>query len=134
MVRCLRRDLFPKLNLINSALSSRRWARIIREGSHRDSETKTHSRYRKSFIKKSTSSCVNATPLPVVLLYNARGGVGERFLGANAAALAAATLTLEELGAVFAGPRVTAPDSSSMSIPPISPSPVGDSPRAAFIT
>lgn len=40
----------------------------------------TYFRYVMNFIKKFTSSWVNATPLPVVLLYRDRGGVGERFL------------------------------------------------------
>lgn len=58
------------------------------------SRTPCDLRYSMNRTRNVTSSCVNATPLPVVLRYKARGGVGERFRwGAAAAAAVAADIS-----------------------------------------
>lgn len=63
-------------------------------------------RYSRKRTKKTTSSSVNATPLPVVLLYSARGGVGDRVRWTSAA-------TARYAAAIAPGPWLTGGGSSS---------------------
>lgn len=67
-------NLSPESHHVKPSLGPR----VGQSISHRTTQNHTNLLYSMNLVKNRTSSPVNATPFPVVLLYNALGGVGDR--------------------------------------------------------
>ncbi len=113
-------NLFPECHHVKPSLRPRSGQSI----SHRTTHNHTNLLYSMNLVKNRTSSRVNATPFPVVLLYNALGGVGDRLR------VDEEPICCPEFMCIPSEPPCSISSSSSTSGSPFA----GDSERSAFIT